>query len=286
MTPCQVIVDIMDAWPETFERVFPDWLPKSLVRLSLSSLYRSAINAYSRADKISAASQQFLDIASLYSHKNGTETHLCYHGTDLSNDCAIQNRTIGTPIKLVYIGALETSYDLTTIIQAAKLLNQEGIHTEFHIAGAGSKENALKELIPQINQAVKSPIIFFHGYLQRVNLDTLLNDAHFGMIPMQNDSFVGLPYKIADYARIGLPILSSLEGECRSLIEHKKAGAFYRSGSSAGLVDTIQSIIKQPALYHSMSINSRQIAEQFFDRSITYQKFSNFIISNLQSEKT
>jgi glycosyltransferase involved in cell wall biosynthesis len=334
---CQVVVDIMDAWPEAFYQVLPKPLRTILGPILLAPMRRSAQRAYEGADKISAVGQNYLERAKGYlpqgrgqrtdtgnrvasapdsfaakgnedwalkqpsylqfnSDKKATgvsllrtPTHLCYHGTDLERvankkeDSA--QRTVATqrelrsPIKLVYIGALETSYDLNTILEATKLLNQKGSHTEFHIAGVGSREASLKELIQRTNQALRAPVIFFHGYLQKTELDALLHQAHFGMIPMTDASFVGLPYKMADYTRMGLPMLSSLDGECRELIEHKKAGAFYRSGSSARLVDAIQSIIQQPVLYHSMSSNSRQIAEQLFDRSITYQALAAFIVN-------
>lgn len=360
--PCEVVVDIMDAWPETFYQVLPKPLRRLLGPILLAPMHRSSKRAYQGADKISAVGQSYLNLAENYlatkSHKKAQKktphinaeslppgqssvteswaanseariTHphsktskplfLCYHGTDLER---VEQKTEGRgqktgdreqgaedsslripppslcgkvaatphsplptlysaaqPLQLVYIGALETSYDLRTIIQATQSLNQNGIHTEFHIAGAGSQQAALKEIINQTNQALDAPIVFFHGHCQKAELDALLKEAHFGMIPMKDDSFVGLPYKIADYTRMGLPILSSLAGECYDLIKHKKAGAFYRSGSSASLVDAIQSIIQQPAHYTSMSIHSRQIAEQLFDRSSTYPALAAFILN-------
>jgi glycosyltransferase involved in cell wall biosynthesis len=99
---CQVIVDIMDAWPETFYQALPKPLRKTLGPILLARLHRSAKRAYRGADKISAVGQSYLDLAQKYLSRSDTPvaldntkqatgmsllqtpTHLCYHGTDLS----------------------------------------------------------------------------------------------------------------------------------------------------------------------------------------------------------
>ena len=119
---CQVIIDIMDAWPETFYQALPKPLRKILGPILLAPLHRSAKRAYCGADKISAVGQSYLDLASRYlgkkwkveksesgkgenqrSDQSSTISHqsspakpmvLCYHGTDL--DRFAQNKG-GTP---------------------------------------------------------------------------------------------------------------------------------------------------------------------------------------------
>jgi glycosyltransferase involved in cell wall biosynthesis len=102
-SPCEVIVDIMDAWPEAFYRVLPKTLRNFLGPILLAPMHRSAKRAYQCADKISGVGQSYIDLAQRYLHsvteasigvdkiQNGagasllqTPLHLCYHGTDLS----------------------------------------------------------------------------------------------------------------------------------------------------------------------------------------------------------
>lgn len=109
---CQVIVDIMDAWPETFYQAIPKPLRQALGPILLEPMHRSARHAYQAADKISAVGQSYLDLAQQYlkrsrvalapdseassetenralkqpgyaSHSTAKPLHLCYHGTDL-----------------------------------------------------------------------------------------------------------------------------------------------------------------------------------------------------------
>ena len=58
-SPCEVCVDIMDAWPETFYRALPSPLRKTLGPILLAPMHRSAQRAYQGADKISAVGQNY-----------------------------------------------------------------------------------------------------------------------------------------------------------------------------------------------------------------------------------
>ena len=63
---CEVVVDIMDAWPETFYQALPKPLRKILGPALLAPLHRSAKRAYCGADKISAVGQSYLELAKGY----------------------------------------------------------------------------------------------------------------------------------------------------------------------------------------------------------------------------
>ena len=71
-TGARYVVDIMDAWPETFERVVPRW--------ALGWMRRLARNNYVNAAAITAVARRYLDLAKSY----GAECpmHLCYHGIE------------------------------------------------------------------------------------------------------------------------------------------------------------------------------------------------------------
>ena len=132
---CQVVVDIMDAWPETFYQVIPKPLRKVLGPILLAPMHRSAQWAYQGANKISAVGQSYLNLAKQYLDKgpevgfelggkigctadrtgqaiesssslqSSTTNHqsaktskpmfLCYHGTDLER---FVQRTEGKPL--------------------------------------------------------------------------------------------------------------------------------------------------------------------------------------------
>jgi glycosyltransferase involved in cell wall biosynthesis len=231
--------------------------------------------------------------------------------TDLSN-----SSPSSLPLKIAYIGALERSYDLKTAIRAVHELNTQGhescptkpgeARVELHIAGAGTCEESLKAFaqslsspgrpagatqpgatcedpkkkIPPLSPLSPSslPLVTtFHGNLNRDDLRAFLASCHLGLIPMRQDSYVGMPYKVADYCAAGLPVISSLDGECRQLLDTKNAGSFYEPGNTRQLMECIKSYLEDNAKLVDQAGNAKGIATGLFDRKRSYQELAAFI---------
>ena len=221
------IVDIQDAWPETFYRVAPAWLFAPL-RAVARRIYRSA-------DAVTAVASRYLDLARSYGAT--APTHLCHLGID-SGERGTGNgeRVAHEPFSLLYIGAMGKSYDLETVIDAVREMED----VELDLAGTGPKESALRA------RAADCPRIRFHGYLADASLRTLLSSADAGVIPMFPDSCVGVPNKLADYAAAGLRVVNSLPGETADIVSRFAAGSFYAAGD-AGSFKAAVAALSSPA---------------------------------------
>ena len=128
-------------------------------------------------------------------------------------------------IRIAYIGNMSLSYDLATAIDAVK--GDDGLSLD--LAGSGPDEAALRR------RAEGCERIRFHGYLGDAELRAMLAEADVGLVPMFDDSCVGVPYKLADYAAAGLPVASSLHGETEELLARYGAGVTYDAGDAAAL---------------------------------------------------
>lgn len=217
------VVDIMDAWPETFYRLAPAWL--------FTPLRATARRIYRAADAVTAVAARYLDLARSYG--TTAPARLCHHGIDLdewrkAKDGEPPSRH--APFTLVYLGAMGASYDLETVIDAVKGMDD----VELELAGTGPKESTLRA------RAADCPRIRFCGYLPHEEMQALLSRAHAGVIPMFPDSCVGIPYKLADYAAAGLRVINSLPDETADLVARHAAGTFY----AAGDVDSFKSAVQ------------------------------------------
>jgi glycosyltransferase involved in cell wall biosynthesis len=201
----RMVVDVMDAWPETFERVVP--------RFTLGWMRRIAGGNYRGADAVSAVARRYLELA--HSYGSTAPQKLCYHGIKLplGFGSAPSRRREGVK-RLVYAGNMSLSYDLATVIDAVK--SEPSLSLD--LAGSGPDEPFLRQ------RAGDCERIRFHGYLSESGLRRLLEDSDAGVVPMFDDSCVGVPYKLADYAAAGLPMISSLHGETERLLIAHGAG--------------------------------------------------------------
>ena len=258
-TGAKVIVDIMDAWPETFERVVPRFL--------LWPLRRLARRNYLRAAAITTVADNYIELARSYGFSK--DIRRFYHGITKGDRPHSPFPSKGTvPLRIVYAGNMGRSYDLVTAVEA---LGELGALVTLDIAGKGEQENALKELVQR--KGIKG--VKFHGYLSEAELGELLEGSDVGLVPMDPSSCVGIPYKLADYAKSSLAIVSSLGGESARLLNEYGAGVSYSFGESASLVQAVKSLL--PRLAEMRKASSRMLDEQF-DASKIYDSYVDFAI--------
>ena len=247
------IVDIQDAWPETFERVVP--------KIFLSPLFKAARKNYVSANALTAVSQRYVDLVKKYGVKKNVR--LFYHGIDLKD---YDKKSCGgeRDFTIVYAGNFGESYDLETLVAAVKKVKD----VRLEIAGTGPKEESLKLLADGCER------IHFNGYLRSEELEKMLKCADVGIIPMFADSYVGMPGKLADYTSQGLAVLNSLEGEVWQMVDEYGVGLNYKAGNEESLVAAIEKMRSQDI--GKMRERSKVLARRF-NASVIYKGFVVFV---------
>jgi glycosyltransferase involved in cell wall biosynthesis len=262
------VVDIMDAWPETFCQALP--LPRRLAtlagRLLFASAWRQARRAVREADAVSAVGESYLSWArQLGATAPGT---VCHHGIDLP--APGEASAPGSGLRLVYVGNMGRSYDLRTLLEAVRGLDD----VRLDLAGTGPDEPALRA---QAAEEIRTGRVRFHGQLPAPELGALLAQAHVGVIPMFDRSRVATPYKLADYAAAGVAILETLPGETRSLVESYGAGLWHPAGDVAACREAIRRLADHPGLLAACRAGARRLAEERFDAAAIYPAFCEWL---------
>jgi putative nucleotidyltransferase with HDIG domain len=108
-----------------------------------------------------------------------------------------------------------------------------------------------------------------HGYLGAEGLRSLLASVDVGVVPMFDDSCVGVPYKLADYAAAGLPVASSLHGETAELLSAHNAGVAYQAGDAA----SFSHAVRRAALLDCSGMSLAKL----FDASRLYRGYVDFV---------
>ena len=238
------VVDIMDDWPGTFYRLLPRGL-RWLGPLLFSGSRRHARYLYAHADLVTGVADRYGELALSAGAKRYRRF---YHGIEIKKiDNVVKSgmnrrlkQTITVPLplptttkSLLYLGNLGRTYDLRTAIEAVAL----DPRLTLDIAGKGEQEASLKAFAAEKGVSDR---VRFHGYLDEDGLAALASKCAYGLIPMSDESCVGIPYKLADYARFGLFMLSSLRGESAALLEKYRCGALYTPGDPNSLVDKLE----------------------------------------------
>jgi glycosyltransferase involved in cell wall biosynthesis len=281
-----VVVDVMDQWPDIYLTPFPKSL-RGIVALALTSEFRRARRIFKNATAVTAVSETYLKWGLGYGSRSCKDTDGIYPlGYCIPNAKAQdinQMRANGLRSKygirrdgmvVTYAGTFGASYDLETVIMAAKKLQQQRNNSiQIVIAGSGDKEFRLREMAKGLRNVV------FTGWLDPISIFTLLRLSTIGLAAYTRTALQSLPFKPCEYWAAGLPILSSLGGELKRLINDLKVGLYYRPGDADSLINGIEWFSNHPDETSIMRNSARKLFEEEFDAEVIYPR----LISQLQT---
>jgi len=297
---CKLVVDVMDAWPDTLLQVLPgagSW-GQGVGRLVLAPYYRQLRQALRQADGICAQSQAYADFAPKHGAAGAVEVF--YLGALQSGKWKAESREQGGvggkgeastheptsanqvdprvpgatphapgPLRLLYLGAMGRSYDLETLFDAVAKLNRGAEVVTLEMVGEGEKRAAL--------EARGVPGVRFAGYLRGVALAERMRSAQLGIVPFLPGSGVALPYKAADYLSYGLPVISSIDGELGEHLRHYGCGAIYPAQQADALAAVLLSYATDRPRLAREAEAARNCFNQCFNRARIYPGFAEWL---------
>lgn len=272
-----VIVDVLDEWPDLYLTVFPQGL-RSLARVALIPEFRRARRILQAATGITAVSSTYLQWALGYATRPRQDTDAVFPlgyarpdvGAEFDSErwvARLQSDYGIRPDSLVvtFVGQFGASYDLETVVEAARRLQAEGeARVQFVLAGDGDKRSKLREMAHTL------PNVVFTGWLDQSAMIALLRLSSVGLAAYGDQALQSLPYKPFEYMAAGLPILSSLRGELETLICDEQIGIRYQSGNAGSLVEGIYQLLTQVEARKRMGINAQKLFEKRFSAEVIY----------------
>lgn len=244
------ILDVRDLWPDIFLDVLPRWT-RPLGRLLLRPYFVKARRALASCEALFAVSEDYLtwslEKAGRARSPDDAVFALGYpevHSTQ-QDDAALDERLrslgVGSGARLLtFVGTFGRTYDLKTVLEAARALQQrDSADHAFVFCGAGERESEWRRLA----EGVRS--VAFTGWLSSGELACLLARSAIGLAAYAQGAPQGIPNKLIEYLSAGLPVLCSLEGEARRLIEESGCGVHYAAGDSASLLRALARVANE-----------------------------------------
>ena len=261
------IIDIQDLWPEAFKMALNIPVISDIL---FYPMLKTANYIYSHSDVIVAVSQTYVN-RGLLANKKLKEGLSVFLGTDLSyfDKCAKENKVEFNDdlIRIAYIGTLGTSYDIKSIIDAIKTLNDKGINNiKFVIMGDGPLKSDFEEYAKNKNINCE-----FTGKLDYPKMVGLLCSCNIVVNPIVGLSVASIINKVGDYAASGLPVINTQNSEeYRALIDEYEAGFNCENGNYIEISSKLEELIKNEKMRDKFGIGNRKLAEEKFDRGNTY----------------
>lgn len=269
------IIDVQDLWPEAFQIIVN--IPV-INKVGFAPFTALANGIYKRANAICAVSDTYVKRA-LKVNKKCKEGTTVFLGTELvtfdkyaADNPILEKRD--EEVWLAYCGTLGSSYDLTCVIDALSIINNENLR--FIIMGDGPRMEEFKNYAK-----VKNVKTEFVGRLQYNQMCSLLSACDITVNPIAHMAAQSIINKHADYAASGLPVVSTQESEeYRNLVETYQMGFNCKNNNAQDLANKLRQLIEDKELRLQMGINSRKCAEERFDRKWAYKLLERQILIN------
>lgn len=266
----KMIVDVRDLQPEVFRVLLKqEWLYKIVTfRMKLK-----ADKAYNTADELLAVSNEYLQ-RGLSANSHCRNPKVVYIGAVLDkfyNGIEKYASGIHKPegeMWATYAGTLGTTYDLYTLIDVAKSLQNKGLkNIRFKILGQGPEAEPLK--LYAKNNKVEN--VDFIGFVDYEMMAAYLSKSDMTINSLKARASQSIINKVADYFAAGIPILNgSLCKEMQDLVDDYKAGLNFEPENVESLEKAILYIINNPEKSKEFGVNAKTLALEKFDRKTSY----------------
>ncbi len=290
-----VLVDIRDLWPDIFVDQVPPFL-QPLANLSLMKMRRDTHSLMKQATGLIGISNGYLNWALNYARRPRHELdrlfYLGYEKPSLTEDqisktlSKLKERGLDLNHFLcLFIGTFGRTYDVETIIAAARQLAQNGTQNkmsrevQFVICGQGENQ----KLVESASRELKN--VLYLGWVNTPEIATLLRSCHVGLAAYAKGAPQGLPNKFFEYLCGGLPLLSTLQGEAKEFLETEGCGLTYEASNAQSLVDGIQKLQNQE-LRSQFSRNAVRVFDQHFSRHQIYSEMISHFEKTIQRHRS
>lgn len=264
-----------DLWPQTFVDF---GLIKSTNPIA-KILYRIEKKLYLQSDKIIF----LFENAYLYAQSKGVNIDkIVYLPNGFNPNRNVSNRRLDSGLERIfesldgkkictYIGSMNLSNNLETIVELAKIMRSEESY-HFLLIGNGNTKKALIETVK--SNALNNVTIY--DSVPKSSVPVILKKSHFGFISIKSSPLYkwGMSMnKLYDYLSEGLPIICYTDMEALGEIEKSKA--FYKSSDLNQLKDFLLNIDK---------FNS-QFAKEFAYKHYSWDILSDKLIEVMENDK-
>ena len=168
---------------------------------------------------------------------------------------------------VIYTGTLGASYDLATLVQAAKICEERGSSIRVKILGDGPDRASLEGLAAQISAPVD-----FVGYAPYDLMAAYLVASDITVNSLVKSAPQSIVTKIGDYLAAGKPLVNTGSSpEFRAKVDADGCGVNVEAEDATILADALMELEGDPKRCAEMGTIARRIAEQQFDQRTAYQ---------------
>lgn len=229
-----ILCYVIDLWPESL-------LAGGIRRDSkIYQLFRSVSRRiYSSVDALAVSSPAFSDYLTDLLNRKVNATYLPQFAEDIFSEPFLKEDGIDSRsfpkdcLNVMFAGNVGAAQSVGTLIEAASLLKHERI--VFHIVGSGTELDSCKVAVDRLGLHN----VVFYGRHPLNEMPAYYAQADAMVATFADDPILGytLPRKIQSYMAAGKPVIGTVTGEARRVLEEAGCGFCCDAENAAALAD-------------------------------------------------
>lgn len=279
------VADVNDLWPEAMRMVLDIPIVSDLLFYPLK---RDAEKVYSLTSGVIGTSDEYRDRPFL-NQKRDVLKETVYVGNEISVFDREAERHADEVQKedgtfwVTYAGTIGTSYDIRTMVLAAEELMKQGkTKIRFQILGDGPT----REMLENLAKERKIQNVKFTGYVPYEQMAAYLVKSDVLINSFVRKAPQSIVTKIGDYLAAGKPMINTcMSPEFRKKVEQDGFGNNIEPEDVRELVNAVEWMYENEAERNDMGNRARKIAEEQFDRPVSYGKIEAMISSLIAKRK-
>ncbi len=270
------VFEVRDLWPESaiqLGELKNKFVIKFLKRIELYLYHRAKLIVPVAESTINVLLKMGIEENKISVIKNGVDLETIRQPLSIKNENT--NKFVVT-----YIGTIGLSHALDKVVECAELLKDEDTIL-FQIIGEGAEKENLNNMIEKLSLNNVKLI----NKIEREQLTEYYSKADILLVTLRKlDIFRKvIPSKLFEIMAFEKPILISVDGEARSIVEKARAGLFVQPENPEDLRDKILYLKNRPDLLKEFGKNGRIFVKENFDRSKLAQKYE-LLLSSIINE--
>lgn len=260
-----VVVDIRDEWPDEIVDLAPGFL-RGVARIILKKYFERTAFICRNADGIIGVSKSYLDYGlSFAGRRAGAHDRVVPIGysaapldaekLDKSKAWWISRGIDPYAFVCCFFGTLGNFFAIETVIEAARVLSRE-FPIQIVLCGDGSRLDKYRKMSAGLDA------VLFPGWVDAAKIAGLMALSRVGLAPYAANTKMSLPNKPFEYFAGGLPVVSSIQGELKSVLAQYNCGRTYHADSVKELCAVIRELNASEVLRKTMGRNARLLLEE------------------------
>lgn len=275
-----VVVDIRELWPDNYLLYFPPIL-RPIIKVFLKKEFARIQRIMSRVAGIVASSEAYVKWGLKVAGREARLSDKCFvlgsYAKEKNDSIDLSGEILSSLMKNVsffqdtivvtYAGTFGHLYDFKTVMKVAKELNRaKEKRVQFLLVGdSGAHVSFLRKC------SNKCDNVHMTGWVNGSIVKKILAISSVGLAPYaQVVAEPTLPNKPFEYMAVGIPLLSSIEGELKEIVERESIGLQYQAGDTKSLKEKIMWFLSHPEETKSMGQRAKALFEEKYNADVIY----------------